>query len=124
MSPTRVILEGRPLAVYTRGGSWKPAPYGIPSEVNVRGERWRILMHTDIYGSKAKGSRLAGCAIEHERVVILDPSVPGHELATTLGHELAHAHLFGAKESSPHLRRLTREQEECLCDLFAPLISW
>lgn len=124
MRPTPVTLEGRTLAIYTRGGDWQPAPYGIPPEVNIRGDRWRVLMHTNIYGSKAKGSRLAGCAIEHERVVILDPSVPGHGLSTTLGHELAHAYLFGAKESSPHLRRLTREQEEDLCDLFGPVISW
>lgn len=119
MTFTRLHLDGRPLSVYTRGGSWQPTPPGIPPEVRVGSEVWRVLLHSQLYGSRSSKSRLAGCAIHHERAIILDPSVPAHEMRATLGHELAHAYLFAAKETSAHLRKLTNEQEEAICDLFA-----
>lgn len=122
MKATRIELEGRPLSAFTFGGTWRPAPPGIPPEVRIGAEVWRVLMHTHLYSSKHKASRLAGCAIRHERVIILDPEIPGHELRSVLGHEMSHALLFAAKETNGHLRKLTDEQEEALCDLFADAV--
>lgn len=119
----QISLDGHPIDVYTLNGSWQPAPEGMPPEVAANGEVWRVTFHTSIYSARSKGSRLAGCALPLERAIILDPSVPMHEMRSTLGHEIAHVIIGQHKQRGKALRRLTSEQEEILCDLLADHVA-
>jgi hypothetical protein len=116
---TPVVLEGRKLGFFTRGGHWTPAPFGLPTEMRVSGDRWRVLYHPAIYSSRSPQALLLGLCHHRERVIIVDPSFPPHEVADTLAHEHTHAIIQSGRETEPELGRLTRAQEEALCRVFA-----
>lgn len=114
-----VIFEGRSLAIFTKNGSWSPAPHGFPDSVLVSGDRWRVGYHNALYSSRNKSSRILGVALCREHLLVCDPEVPSHELADTLAHEFAHAVCWTGRQHDPRLAKLSQETEEAIAELFA-----
>lgn len=115
---TPILLDGSPIGIYTRGGSWHPTPPGLPHELRVAGDVWRCLFHDRIHLTVATRRPLFGCTIPLHRLLIADPTVPRYELEDTLAHEWSHAVIASGRES-PALRRLPKATEEALAELFA-----
>jgi hypothetical protein len=115
----QILIDGRPLDAFTHGGTWHPTPPWAPSEIRVSGDPWRVAYHDRLFARRTKASRLYGFAVGLERLIVVDPTLPAHEVADTLAHEYAHAVIASGRETEPILRKLTREQEEVLCQVWA-----
>jgi len=116
---SRIAIDGRPLDAFTHGGHWHPTPPCAPSELRVSGDAVRVAYHDRLFSRRAKSSRLFGFAVGNERLIVVDPTLPAHEVADTIAHEYAHMVIASGRETEPALRKLTREQEETLCRVWA-----
>lgn len=116
---TPIIVDGRALGVFTRGGNFHPTPNGLPSEVRVSGDVWKVLFHSRLYLTAKAKAPLLGVAIPSERVLIADPQVPDYELRDTVFHEVVHAWLHVGRQQDARLAKLSKEAEEAIAEVIA-----
>ena len=112
-------LNGWALPVMTLGGKEYTTPNGMPSSVVVKGQKFEIIYHSNIYESDPKHRRLRGIMIPGFRTIVLDARQTIHALRETLYHEMAHVYLNEWRDGKSVLAKLTPTQVEELCDLFA-----
>lgn len=110
------------ISVLTYGGQWQPAPGDMPTEVTVYGAKYKIYYHTRIYNAPRKSQRLNGVVLYQNRIIILDPEQPLHQLRETLYHEVGHIYLKVWQTKSEPLYKVTHAQMEDLCDMFGEAI--
>lgn len=107
--------------VLGEGATQHPPPEGLPRVVTIRGQRWRVVYYTHIYGVNAndkKATPLYGFCHEGHRLIVINSSEPRFNMIETLYHELAHVYLR-KHTGSARYKDLMKHCEEELCDLFA-----
>jgi len=110
-------LNDQPLEVMTRGGKPRKAPKGMPARVKILGQHFQVFYHSQIYTMTRV--RLRGIVIFAQRLIIIDPTQSLHMMRETLFHEMAHVYLYKWQSKSTCLNKLSHQQVEELCDLFA-----
>lgn len=118
-----LVIEGRKLGCYTLRGKLAPPPNNLPSEFQIFSDKWQIFYHTKIFASRDKDDRLLGLSHAYERMVLIDPDQPRHELVDTLIHELTHSILSYGRAQNRLVHGMSDELEETICDLFARAVS-
>lgn len=106
--------------VYTKDGSEKETPKGMPDSLIIYGMHYSIKYHTHIFNSPKKNQRLRGVVIYAHRLILIDPNQSIHDMRETLYHEVSHVYLKAKCTQS--LSKLTDQQTEDLCDLFGEAI--
>lgn len=120
---TRLEVNGRPLSAWTRGGSWRPLPVGVPPIARVFGTEWIVLAHTQIYAAPRAGSRCAGMCFGYERIILLESDQPEHEMRDSFQHERVHAaaRIYGERDKI--IATLGRDREEAVCRFVAAMLT-
>lgn len=120
---TRLEVNGRHLSAWTRGGSWRPLPASIAPTSRVLGVTWSIMAHTQIYSAATVSARCAGMCFGYERVILIEPDQPEHELLDTAAHELTHAAFRTFADRDRRIATISRETEEAVCRMVAAWLS-
>ncbi len=107
------------LDVYTHNGREYSTPNGMPSEVTVYGAKYEVRYHSNIYSEPKKSQRLRGIVLYNFRLIVIDPRQSIHDLRETLFHEMGHVYVKAWQSKSLPLSKLTYQQVEDICDMFA-----
>lgn len=110
------------LELYTYGGHYHSTPEGMPHEIRMYGQQYKIYYHSRIYNTKNKKQRLRGVVFYAHRIIFIDPLQSIHMMKETLYHEVAHVYLNSWKTRIASISKLSYQQVEDLCDLFGEAI--
>lgn len=115
----REKLNGFEIDIYTTRGHEYPTPNGMPATVKISGAEYEIRYHSHIYATPHASARLMGMVMYGLRTIFIDPIWSIHEMRESLYHEIAHVYLHNWQQKKGSLAKLTPEQIEEFCDLFA-----
>lgn len=108
--------------VWTLAESESPTPNGMPTEVTIYGQKFRVKYRKEIYNAPRRKSRLAGVVIYANRLIIIDPDATLHEMREVLYHEVGHVYLKTAQMEDKRLCRITAEETEGICDMIGKAV--
>jgi hypothetical protein len=123
--PLRQIYDGLNMGwipVWSRGAEVSTPP-GMPSEVSILGQKYRVRYRSEIHHvDKKRKIPVDGIVIFSHRLILIDPTQGVHSMKETLWHEMCHVYFNEAQKKDLRLAKVTDAQIEGICDLFGEAV--
>ena len=108
---------------FCRGAHVDPTSLGLPVQIRVLGQAYRVFVVPGLCADRRGRVRLLGaCSYEH-RAIAIAAEQPHAKALQTLGHEIGHVYLIDQQRRERALRTLSARQTEAICDMIADVLE-